>query len=82
MQDNSYPRKHARGSSPHEEIQDGFADGVRGNPTLEQVPEDSLAKQHERQKRNQRLEYISRETRPGSQPDDEGRWQDDGGESG
>lgn len=92
MQNNHYQTKHHRGSTPHQEMQQGFDRWVRGLRSIEQDPEGP-------QRRDRPGELITQEAGPrqarstdsigraegsqaGRQWDEEGRWQDDGGESG
>ncbi len=82
MQNNNYRRKHLRGSSPHQEMKQGLDNWVRGLRSIKQAPEDSLTTQLVEQRGNQRMELTAQESGSRWQSDDEGLWQDDGGESG
>lgn len=82
MQHNNYQRKFLRRSSPHQEIELGFANWVRGLRSIEQAREGLLRTRLVEQPGNQRIELIAPPSCPQRQSDDEGRWQDDGGESG
>ncbi len=88
MKNNNYQRKHLRGSSPHQEMKQGFDNWVRGlrstplTRSIEQAPEDSLTPLCGIEQRgNQRMKLTTQESVSRQQSDDEARWQDDGGES-
>lgn len=85
MQNTHYQIKHPRGSSPHAELEQGLDNcppdrtvartRVRGLRSIEENPKDS-------QRGGREKEFTVQKDDPGSQSDDNGRWQDDGGESG
>ena len=82
MEKTEYPQKHRRGSSPRQEQNravDDLVRGVRpvedGSRNLFEPPTDS-EKQNNKGFTDQAFNLSKR------QPDDERRWQDDGGEAG
>ena len=81
LQDNSYQTKLFRGSSPQEEIRQGFIDWVRGLRSIGEVPEDFMTTPLVEPRANPRMESGTPAPFPQQESDDEGRWQDDGGES-
>jgi hypothetical protein len=82
MQNTHYQTRHPRGSTPHQEMQQGFDRWVRGLRSIEQDPKGS-------QRRGGRGELTTQEPGPrqaegsqaGRQWDERGRWDDDGGVS-
>ena len=66
MPNKNFQRKHVGGNTPRQELKREFDHWVKGLRSNKQAPK----------------EIIAQESRPQPQPDDEGRWQDDGGESG
>ena len=80
MQNNNHQRRHPRGSSPNQEIAQGFARWVGRLRSIKDAPEGQVAAQVVDQRANLRKEPIEKESRVQQQSDDEGRWHDDGGE--
>jgi hypothetical protein len=91
MRNTHYQTRHPRGSTPHQEMQQGLDRWVRGLRSIEQDPKGS-------QRRDGRGESTTREPGPrqarstdstgraegaqaGRQWDEKGRWDDDGGVS-
>lgn len=89
MQNDNYQTKHRRGSSPHQEITQGYVDWVRGLPSTPLTGSIKQTREYS-QRGDRKKELTVRESGPrqtggglaARQSDDEGHWQDDGGESG
>lgn len=76
MQNNNYQTKHPRGSSPpFHEMEKGFDYRVGRLPLIIQTPTDT-------QREKQKQELADQISDPVLQTDDEGYWQDEGGEGG
>ncbi|HTK82620.1 MAG TPA: hypothetical protein VL633_10040 [Bacteroidota bacterium] len=76
MQNNNHQRKHVRGSSPHEEMKEGFKRWVRNLRSIEPAQEDPATP-------SRILDQSKEQKNPvADQPDAEGRWHDDGGSGG
>lgn len=83
MQSTNHRRKHVRGSSPREEMQRGFERWVRNLRSIEPAREDPATPPRKIEPRKeQNMELAVHESRAQEQSDAEGRWQDDGGNSG
>ncbi|MBI3365882.1 MAG: hypothetical protein HY033_13365 [Ignavibacteriae bacterium] len=64
-------------------MKQGFDDWVRRLRSTEQAGKDTLTPLcGVEQRGNQKMEFIAQESGSPQQSDDEGRWQDDGGEGG
>ena len=97
MQNNNYQTKHhkftrvptsrdfgdRKGSSPHQEMKQGFDKCVKGLRPIEQVTEDSTTQLYRVEHRvDVKRQLTFAENDAERQSDEEGRWQDDGGGSG
>jgi hypothetical protein len=72
---NNYQIKHPRGSTPPPTQSEQDLDGnARGSTSIEQNPDNSGT--------NTPGKLTVLESHPCNEPDDDGRWQDDGGEGG
>jgi hypothetical protein len=87
MKQIEFPTKHRRGSLPQHEIKNemnrGISDWMRRLRSVEGTPEDSLIPPGDiLQHGDHNMELTARDSYPSQNTDDEGRWQDDGGECG
>jgi ABC-type uncharacterized transport system involved in gliding motility auxiliary subunit len=83
MHDLNDQRKRFRGSSPQEEMKQEFDNWTRSLRSIEQPPEGSLTPSVKAdQRKEQTMASTERASGGSQQSDDEGRWQDDGGDGG
>lgn len=84
MEKTEYPQKHRRGSSPRQEQDHAMDDLVRGVRPMEDGSHDLFEPLTGDKKRNDNFKEFTDQAfnLTKRQPDDERRWQDDGGEAG
>ena len=84
MEKTEYPQKHRRGSSPRQEQHQAMGDLVRGVSPTEDGSHDLFESLPDSKKRTDNVKEFTDQAFNVSkrQPDDERRWQDDGGEAG
>lgn len=83
MQNNNNQSKNGRGSSPRKEQKQDIDHSVKGVRSIEKIHENSQTPLcRDEQQENQKRESSAQGHSPPRQSDDEGRWQDDGGEGG
>jgi hypothetical protein len=75
VQNTNHRRKHIVDTPLHQKMKQGFVDWVRGLRSIKETPKDSA-------RADQKKQLAAQESSSGGQSDDEGCWQDDGGESG
>jgi hypothetical protein len=71
----SHRRKHLVDTSLHQEMKQVFVDWVRGLRSIIKTPKDSP-------RAEQKKQLTAQESGSAGQSEDDGCWQDDGGESG
>jgi|GEM_PF-4271800 len=78
-----HPQKHHRGSSPQNELNQDIDNWVRGLRPVEDGSDDLLKLlRGVEEPINHVQEFVAQAFNPPPKTDDEGRWQDDGGEAG
>jgi hypothetical protein len=75
MQNTNHRRKHLVDPLLHQEMKQVFVDWVRGLRSIIKTPKDSL-------RADQKKQLTAQESGSAGESEDDGCWQDDGGESG
>lgn len=75
MQNTNHRRKHLVDPLLHQEMNQVFVDWVRGLRSIRETPKDSP-------RADQKKQLTAQESGSAGQSEDDGCWQDDGGESG